>query len=187
MTGQAVFFDRDGVLTKPVVTASGSLRPPWSLEELSLEPGAVEVVSALRGQGWRCFVVTNQPDAAAGRVSVAVLDLIHDTLRAAMPIDDIAVCLHPTSAGCGCKKPAPGMLRSLAVRWDVDLSRSWTVGDRWVDIEAGRRAGTRTILVEGPQSWMATSAGGAPCDLRPDATVSAVGQVLGVIGVRSSR
>ncbi|HEX7095089.1 MAG TPA: HAD hydrolase-like protein, partial [Acidimicrobiales bacterium] len=64
--------------------------------------------------------------------------------------------------------PRPGMLLELASAWDVDLTQSWMVGDRWVDIAAGRAAGTTTILVDRPYSWRPTSSGVPPPSLEPD-------------------
>jgi D-glycero-D-manno-heptose 1,7-bisphosphate phosphatase len=83
-------------------------------------------------------------------------------LRAAVPIDDLAVCPHDDADGCGCRKPKPGMLVELAKRWDVDLEGSYMVGDSWRDVEAGRAAGCRTILVSGA----------APAESAPDLVVS---------------
>ncbi|HET6452722.1 MAG TPA: HAD-IIIA family hydrolase, partial [Spirochaetia bacterium] len=64
------------------------------------------------------------------------------------PLDAVKVCYHDDADHCDCRKPAPGMILEAAAEMDVDLSRSYTVGDRWRDIEAGSRAGTTTILVQ---------------------------------------
>jgi len=65
-----------------------------------------------------------------------------------LPLDDVKVCYHDDADRCSCRKPAPGMILEAAKEHDVDLARSFMVGDRWKDIEAGERAGTVTILVE---------------------------------------
>lgn len=72
---------------------------------------------------------------------------IQAALTAEVPVDDIVVCPHDDDARCACRKPKPGMLLDLAARHGVDLSRSTLVGDTWKDVEAGRRAGVRTILL----------------------------------------
>jgi D-glycero-D-manno-heptose 1,7-bisphosphate phosphatase len=73
---------------------------------------------------------------------------MHAHLRAAAPIDDIRVCYHTDADGCACRKPKPGMLLEAARQWDVRLDASVMVGDRWRDIDAGRAAGCRTILIK---------------------------------------
>jgi D-glycero-D-manno-heptose 1,7-bisphosphate phosphatase len=73
---------------------------------------------------------------------------INDFLRSRIRLDDVRVCYHDDPDGCDCRKPKPGMLLTVARDLDIDLSRSFAVGDRWRDIEAGRRAGCRTILID---------------------------------------
>ena len=70
-----------------------------------------------------------------------------ETLQSALSVDDVVVCPHDDADECDCRKPKPGMLLALAERWNVSLSDSFLIGDSWKDIEAGRRAGCRTILV----------------------------------------
>jgi D-glycero-D-manno-heptose 1,7-bisphosphate phosphatase len=70
-----------------------------------------------------------------------------DVLRTSVGFDDVAVCPHEDSDECDCRKPRPGMLLQLAARWRVDPARSWMVGDTWRDMEAGRVAGCRTVLL----------------------------------------
>jgi D-glycero-D-manno-heptose 1,7-bisphosphate phosphatase len=69
-------------------------------------------------------------------------------IEQALEIDEIVVCPHDDASGCKCRKPKPGMLLALADRWDVDLRRSFVIGDSWKDVEAGRAAGCRTILLD---------------------------------------
>jgi D-glycero-D-manno-heptose 1,7-bisphosphate phosphatase len=69
-------------------------------------------------------------------------------LRRQVPIDDIRVCYHDDSDDCTCRKPRPGLLLEAASIWEIDLTNSFMVGDHWKDIEAGRRAGCKTVLIE---------------------------------------
>jgi transaldolase len=101
----------------------------------------------LREAGFRLVVVTNQPDVARGIQTARGVEAIHEALRAALPIDEFRVCYHDDVDGCGCRKPAPGMLLEAAAASDLSLQESFLVGDRWSDIDAGRRAGCRTVLV----------------------------------------
>ena len=169
----AVFLDRDGVLVDAVArdAVAGSAR---SLTELRVLDGAAAAIALLHGAGASCLVVTNQPDVRRGSLAIEDLDQMHALLQAQLAFDDVAVCPHDGRDGCMCRKPLPGMLIELAGRHHVDLGASWLVGDRWVDIAAGRAAGVRTVLVEQAYSWEATSAGGPPTDLEPDLRASDV-------------
>jgi D-glycero-D-manno-heptose 1,7-bisphosphate phosphatase len=143
---RAVFLDRDGVLNRAVLR-HGRPYPPDSVEDLEILPGVFEAMTALRAAGYRLIVATNQPDVATGRQRLAVVEAIHQRLRAALPIDDVRACYHTDRDGCPCRKPKPGMLREAAAAWALDLTRCFMVGDRWRDVGAGRAAGCRTILV----------------------------------------
>jgi D-glycero-D-manno-heptose 1,7-bisphosphate phosphatase len=142
----AVFLDRDGVLNEAVVR-DGKPYPPDSLETLRICDGVAEGLEALRAGGYRLIVVTNQPDVGAGRQQQDVVEAIHDHMRHRLPLDEVRVCYHVDADGCECRKPKPGMLLGAAAAWQIDLGRSFMVGDRWRDIEAGRAAGCRTILI----------------------------------------
>jgi D-glycero-D-manno-heptose 1,7-bisphosphate phosphatase len=108
---------------------------------------AVEGIAVLKAAGFRTIVVTNQPDVGAGRQTRHAVECIHRYLREQLALDDIRVCYHVDGDACACRKPKPGMLLGAAAEWCVDLSRSFMVGDRWRDIDAGRAAGCRTVLV----------------------------------------
>ncbi len=147
MRQRAVFLDRDGVLNRAVIRAGRPL-PPASVREAVLLPGVGDACRRFAEAGWLLFVVTNQPDIARGTTTRAEVDAINDAVLAGLPISEVAVCPHDDADGCECRKPLPGMLVDLAARWNVDLASSVMVGDRWRDIEAGRAAGVRTVLVE---------------------------------------
>ena len=144
----AVFLDRDGVLNQAVVR-EGKPYPPADPAAVVLCEGAAEALHALRGAGFALIVVTNQPDVARGTTLRATVDAINDRLRALLPVDDVLVCPHDDSDRCGCRKPKPGLLYDGARRHQIDLSRSYLIGDRWRDVEAGAAAGCRTVLVGG--------------------------------------
>ena len=143
----AVFLDRDGVINRAVVRA-GRPFPPSMADDVELLPGVAEACAALQEAGALVFCVTNQPDVARGtarREDVAAINL---RLRRTLGLNDVAVCYHDERDGCDCRKPKPGMLINLAARHRVDLERSVMVGDRWRDVEAGTRAGCRTIFID---------------------------------------
>jgi D-glycero-D-manno-heptose 1,7-bisphosphate phosphatase len=147
MTRRAVFLDRDGVLNRALLRA-GRPHPPSSVAELEITPGAREALADLRAAGYLLIVVTNQPDVARGKQSRETVELINARLMEQLPLDEIRVCYHDDGDGCACRKPLPGMLREAAAERGISLERSFMVGDRWRDIEAGERAGTRTIFID---------------------------------------
>jgi D-glycero-D-manno-heptose 1,7-bisphosphate phosphatase len=148
---RAVFLDRDGVLVETIIRDDRAFAP-LSLKEFRLTEDASAQVARLRGVGLLPIVFTNQPDVGQGRLLPGTLEEMHALLREAVPVEDIFVCIHDSGAGCECRKPRPGMLQAAAVKWGVDLRRSFVVGDRWQDIHAGRAVGCYTVLIERPYS-----------------------------------
>ncbi len=138
-----MFLDRDGVLNAAIVR-DGKPYPPASLEELVIAPDAKAALSRLRTAGYRLVVITNQPDIARGVQRRDVVDAINNALAAALPLDEIRVCDHDDADRCECRKPAPGLLTRAPHH---DLQRSVVIGDRWRDVEAGRRAAVGGVVL----------------------------------------
>ena len=148
----AVFFDRDGTLNEEVEFLS---RP----EQLVLIPGAARAVRAVNDSGMICCIISNQSGIARGIFAEADLVPVHAKLerelaREGARIDRIYYCPHHPTAGlppynivCECRKPFPGMLHKAEAELAVDLHRSFVVGDRLIDIQAGQAAGGKGILV----------------------------------------
>jgi D-glycero-D-manno-heptose 1,7-bisphosphate phosphatase len=130
------------------VVREGKPYPPATVESFRLLPRVVEACATLHDAGFVLVVVTNQPDIARGLQERAVIDQMHGFLREMLPIDAIYVCEHDDADGCTCRKPAPGMLIGAARELGLNLDRSVMVGDRWRDVEAGRRAGCRTAFID---------------------------------------
>ena len=147
MARPAAFLDRDGVINAAIVR-NGRPHPPASLDELRILPGVAEACRRLRAEGFYVLVVTNQPDIARGATSATEVARINDILLAELALDAILVCPHDDIDDCRCRKPRPGLLLDAADRWDIDLSRSTMVGDRWRDIVAGRDAGVATVFID---------------------------------------
>ena len=151
MTGSerhaAVFLDRDGVLVRTDVR-DGKPYAASTLAEFEILPDALESTKILKDSGFLLVVVTNQPDVGNGLVERAVVEAMHNRLRAALPIDDIRVCYHAQTDACACRKPKPGMLLEAAARFGINLANSVMIGDRWNDIVAGHGAGCYTILID---------------------------------------
>ena len=144
---RAVFLDRDGVISRAVVR-HGKPHPPARVEDLEVLPGAAEALQRLKTAGYLLIVVTNQPDVARGVQSRAAVEAMHARLASMLPIDEFRACYHDDGDACACRKPNPGLLLDAARAHGVDLHASVMVGDRWRDVEAGRRAGCTTVFLD---------------------------------------
>lgn len=149
----AVFLDKDGTLIDDV---------PYNVDprRVTLARGAGDALHALKSHGFLLIVVSNQAGVAMGRFPLAALEGVERRIQELLApsnvtIDGFYYCPHlPQAANvryairCLCRKPQPGLLRRAAREWQIDLTRSWLIGDILDDIEAGNRAGCRTVLVD---------------------------------------
>lgn len=147
MSRRAVFLDRDGVINRAIVRA-GKPYPPVGLEELEILPGVREALVQLKAAGFVLVVISNQPDVARGTMAREVVEAIIAKLAERLPVDNFRTCYHDSGDGCDCRKPKQGMLLAAARDHGIDLTASFMVGDRWRDVEAGRRAGCRTLFID---------------------------------------
>lgn len=148
----AIFLDRDGVIIEDSHFVS-------STQQVRLVPGSAGAVAALNRAGWPVVVVTNQSGVGRGFFTVETVAEVHTFIteqlaEAGAKVDAFYYCPHHPEAevieyrlACECRKPKAGMLRTAAADLDLDLVRSWMVGDRASDLEAGAAAGCRTVLV----------------------------------------
>ena len=143
----AIFLDRDGVLNRAYVR-DGKPFPPPGQKELEILPDVASSLRDLKSHGFALYVITNQPDVARGTLTVDTVEAMHSQLRSSLPIDDIFVCYHDDKDDCACRKPKPGLLFEAQRKHNIDLSRSFVIGDRWRDIDAGHNAGCKTILID---------------------------------------
>lgn len=151
-THRAVFLDRDGTVN---VEKEYLFRP----EEFEFLPGAPEAIAALRNAGFKVIVVSNQSGVARGLFDPEAVDLLHDHIQKLLlpfqtQIDRFYFCPHHPTEGvgsyrieCDCRKGQPGMLLQASRELEIDLSRSYMVGDKASDVEAGTRAGCHPLLV----------------------------------------
>ena len=143
---RAVFLDRDGVINRAIVR-DGKPYPPVSLLELEILPGVHEALQQLHDANYLLIVVTNQPDVARCITKREDVEQMNDFLLSQLPIDDFKTCYHDSGDKCGCRKPLPGALLEAAQEHNIDLSKSFMVGDRWRDVEAGASAGCKTFFI----------------------------------------
>lgn len=139
---KAVFLDKDGTLVE---------NDPYNVDpgRMRLAPGAAEGVRALAQCGYRLFVISNQPGVALKKFGEAQLGPVFHRLHHLLPdLQAFYYCPHSPEQRCACRKPACGLLERAASEHGIDLENSWMVGDILDDVEAGRRAGCKTVLVD---------------------------------------
>jgi histidinol-phosphate phosphatase family protein len=160
---KAIFIDRDGTLNEMVYDEShGVLNSPRRADQVLLMPHAAEFLRGVKALGYKIILVTNQPAIAKGNMTERDLAEVNARLAELLregggAWDEERVCKHHPDGGptpraefvrdCDCRKPKPGMLLQAAREHGLDLAASWMLGDGLVDVQAGRAAGCRTILV----------------------------------------
>ena len=146
---KAVFLDRDGVINEVLTKRVKFVNKP---EQMYLLEGVGEGIKMLNDANFLVFVVTNQGGVGLGYMKEEMLKKVHEKMKKDIneyggKIDDIIYCPHKPHAGCACRKPEPEMLHTLANKHQVSLKESYMIGDRDVDIMAGKQAGAKTILI----------------------------------------
>jgi len=146
MSRRAVFLDRDGVINLN--------RPDYvkSWDEFIFYPFAKPALAKLAKSDFLIIIVSNQSSIGRGIVKKETVDEINQRMKEEIEkeggrIDAIYYCPHKPDEGCPCRKPNPGLLLKAAEEWDIDLGKSYMIGDALSDIEAGKRAGCFSILV----------------------------------------
>ncbi|HEX5474471.1 MAG TPA: HAD family hydrolase [Vicinamibacterales bacterium] len=184
----AIVLDRDGTL----IEEAGYLD---RLERLVFYPWSIDAVRVLARAGFAIVVVTNQAGVARGIVREAFVAEAHDHIRAKIEaagahVDGFYYCPHHPEAkidryrlACDCRKPQPGLIRRAARDLDLDLARSWAIGDRWHDLQAGAAVGARGILVR--TGYGRTEEATPPGGFTPEAVVDDVMAAASLI-LRSS-
>lgn len=154
---KAIFLDRDGTINK----YKGFIR---NVEDIELLPGVTEAIKKINNMGYLAIVVTNQPVIARGEVTIEQLEEMHNKIETLLGnegayIDGLYYCPHHPDKGydgeipelkikCNCRKPEPGMLLKASEDFNIDLEKSWMVGDSKNDIIAGKKAGCKTAIID---------------------------------------
>lgn len=196
---RAVFVDRDGTLNEMVYDEThGLLDSPRRPEQVKLLPGAAAFIDGCKKLGYTVVVITNQPGIAKGTLSMeefsAVTARVVELLKAdGATWDDMRFCPHHPKSDegsraeyvqdCACRKPKPGMLLDAAEKNSIDCAGSWMVGDGLNDVQAGRAAGCKTILVSRLKAEQVDRFFG-PGNAEPDAIVPDLKRALSVIAKR---
>ncbi|MEO8096119.1 MAG: D-glycero-beta-D-manno-heptose 1,7-bisphosphate 7-phosphatase [Acidobacteriota bacterium] len=146
MKKPAIFLDRDGVINRDRLDFIKS----W--EEFEFLPTALQALAILAKTAYHIVVVSNQSGVGRGLLSKATLGEIHEKMIERIQtnggrIDGVFYCPHVLGEGCSCRKPEPGLFLTAAQELGIDLDASWSVGDRYRDVQAASRAGIRAILL----------------------------------------
>lgn len=144
---KAFFFDRDGILNKAIMKDNKPFSPR-SIKELVLNLELVEFIEKLKEKEFKIIIITNQPDIKYGKLNRYTLNIINSVIKKKFLIDDILICDHGKYENCECRKPKPGLLKKASEKWNIDLNKSYLIGDRWKDIEAGTIMGCNTIFID---------------------------------------
>jgi len=145
-TNIAVFLDRDGT----IIEERHFISTP---EEVILIPNSADAIRELNQLGIKIFVISNQSGIAHGYFTETDLLQMNERLLQLLKnenafIDKIYYCPHKDENNCECRKPKPGMLKQAEKEFGIDLKKSFVIGDRFVDVDAGKNVGAKTILVE---------------------------------------
>jgi D-sedoheptulose 7-phosphate isomerase len=167
---RAIFLDRDGVLNEAIVR-NGKPYPPAQAAELKIPDGTAAALKKLKQRDFLLLVVSNQPDVARGTQQREVVEEMTRRLRAELPLDDVLTCYHDDQDNCDCRKPRPGLMLDAAKKYGLNLGRSYMVGDRWRDIDAGAGAGCKTI-------WIDRKYAEQPPTAKPDARVTSLAEAV---------
>jgi len=157
---RAIFLDRDGVINEILFHQDmGVIETPFTVQQFRLRPGVASAIRQMNRLGYRTVVVSNQPGIAMRHFSKRTLTAIDHKMKKLLKrnkahLDGIYYCIHHPVKGlgslkkkCRCRKPKPGLLRAAAKSLQLDLKRSFMIGDSILDVQAGRRAGCKTILL----------------------------------------
>jgi D-glycero-D-manno-heptose 1,7-bisphosphate phosphatase len=140
---KAIFLDSDGVLNK-VIMKDNKPAAPISLAELDIPEEVKPALIQLKMANYLLICVTNKPDVERGLMTLADVQAIYAKMRAELPLDDVCICYAENS---DCYKPKPGLILAATQKYNIDLTQSYMIGDRWRDIEAGQNAGCKTIWI----------------------------------------
>ena len=184
MGRKAVFLDRDGVINANVLYPdTGEIEAPRKAEDFTILRGALDAMKRLQEAGYLLFVVSNQPNQAKRKATVADHDAIQRKLvealdAAGIRVEEFFYCFHhpngiePSLSGpCDCRKPSPYFLNHARDANNLDMAQSWMVGDRDTDITCGQAAGVRTIFV-------ADNARGIPGGVHTAESLSRAGEII---------
>jgi D-glycero-D-manno-heptose 1,7-bisphosphate phosphatase len=143
---KAIFLDRDGVISKPIIIKRKTYAPR-KFKEFKLYPFVRYYLSKLKKKNFFLIVVTNQPDINNQLVDIKEINKMHKKLLTTH-IDDIFLCPHTKEEMCKCRKPKTGMIKEAIKKYKINPKKSFLIGDRLIDIQAGRKMNCMNIFID---------------------------------------
>ncbi len=143
---RAIFFDRDGVLITAPLGKNNKPESAQTLSRINLTPGIIKLCRNLKKK-YYLFMITNQLDFARKKNTKKNINQINVFLKNKLNLDDVFVCFCKDDS-CKNRKPNPGMLMQAKKKFNVNLKKSFFIGDRWRDIDAGKKVGCKTIFID---------------------------------------
>jgi D-glycero-D-manno-heptose 1,7-bisphosphate phosphatase len=143
---KAIFFDRDGTLIKTNRSIDNKPLAIKSINEIKIYPSVKKILENLTSK-YLIFIITNQPDVEKKKNTKKNVIEINNYLKKKLPIKKIYTCFC-TNKKCRYRKPNPGMMLDASRKYKIDLKKSFVVGDRWKDIDAGHNAKCKTIYID---------------------------------------
>ena len=147
MKNKCLFLDRDGVINIPLIKKNKPIAPT-SIEQFKLYKNLYKTLKYIKNMNYFIIVITNQPELSRGNLSLNTLKKMHKIIYDELPIDDIFVCSCIESYSCKCYKPKPKMLYDAKKKYNLDLNKSYFLGDTYRDIYCSLNAGCYSVLLK---------------------------------------
>jgi len=147
MDKKCVFLDRDGVINKSIVINKKPFSPRCK-KTFEFLPNFDQSVERLKDSDFLFIIITNQPDISTGHISEDLLNYFHNRIKEKITLTDIFVCKDTAVENCSCRKPKPGMIFEAAKKHNINLKKSYFIGDRWKDVDASNQAGCHSIFID---------------------------------------
>ena len=142
-----IFLDRDGVINKAIVR-NGIPYSPREKVDFEILEGVKDALEILHKSEILPVVITNQPDVSRGFISEEIVEWQHSKLKEVLGIEHFYICYHDDSDLCNCRKPKIGLIKEASQQLNIVIERSYLVGDRWRDIQAGQEAGCTCFFID---------------------------------------
>ena len=168
---KALFFDRDGTIIKSNISKNRKPQAIKELKECKIFPSAKKILNQLK-KDYLIFLITNQPDVGRGKNTKKNVNQINKFLKKKLPIKKIYTC-YCDNDKCKFRKPNSGMLKDAKKKYKINFQKSFVIGDRWKDIETGKKVDCKTIIIDRKYNEKLKS--------KPNYTIKKLSQVIQII------